>query len=209
MLLCLWSVKTKYHMPQYTLELVTPPSTEPVTTAELKTHLQLNTTAEDTLLSDFITTARVTFETMTRRPVIATTYRQWFYRFPSFIPIIRGAVSSVTYVKYYDTNGTLQTVDASTYATDLTGLVPSVTMLNGTPSTSMNKVPVGYVQFVAGWANAGAVDPSVKVAIKILAGHYFKNREAYAEKSLSELPMGFRSICSIWTTGLISYEVTQ
>lgn len=189
----------------YTLQTITEPSTEPVTDAELKASLRLNTTSEDALLPDFITTARVTFETVTRRPVLPTVYRQWFERFTEPVYLVRGGVTAVASVHYYDQTDTLVTLDPMLWDSDLTGLVPSVFVpTNYYPATSTKKVPVGYVQFTAGWADAASVPRPVKVAIKLLAAHLFKHRHAYDAQTVAELPMGFRAVCDQYRTGMIS-----
>ncbi len=189
----------------YTLQVVTGPASEPVTVQEMHDHLQLNTTAEDGLLSDYITTARALFENATGRPVIHTTFRQWFYQ-TGPVELVRGGVSSVTAWKFYDTSDTLQ--DMPDYETDLVNPVPCVWLAGGAyPATSANKSPVGYVEYVAGFgANATAVPAEVKAAIKLMAAHWFRSRPVFGDVSNADIPSGFKAVCALYATGLYSHR---
>ena len=180
----------------YTLVVITPPTTEPVTVAELKSHLRLNDDSEDSLLSAFITTARILFEEATGRAVVSTQYRQHVPTLAAPVYLMKYPVLSIDAVKYYDGAGTLQT--ASTFHTD-TISVPAQVWFEDYPDTGTKK-PAAYVEFTAGWAT---VPEPVKMAIKLLAGHYYHNREAYTEQDLDELPQGFRAVCDLYKTGLI------
>jgi len=183
----------------YTLVVTTPPATEPVSVEELKSHLRLNDGSEDALLSGFISTARIMFEEATGRAVVSTVYRQYLPSFNQCFYLMKYPVLGVTNVKYYDQDGTLQTANSSTYHAD-TISIPATIRFNSIPATSSTISPVAYVEFTAGWAT---VPEPVKLAIKLLAGHYYTNREAYTELQLDELPKGFRAVCDIYRTGLI------
>lgn len=185
----------------YTLVVITPPATEPVTVAELNSHLRLNDTSEDALLAAFITTARTIFEEATGRAVVTTGFRQHVPTLNAPVHLMKYPLGTITAVKYYDTNGTLQTANPSTYYTD-TVSVPAQVWFDNYPSTSTTKKPAAYVEFTAGWATA-TVPETVKLAIKLLAGHFYHNREAYTELNLEELPHGFRAVCDLYKTGLI------
>jgi uncharacterized phiE125 gp8 family phage protein len=183
----------------YTLVVITPPATEPVTVAELKSHLRLNDDSEDALLSGFITTARTMFEEATGRAVVSTGFRQHVPTLAAPVYLMKYPVISLNAVKYYDEAGALQTANPSTYYTD-TISVPAQVWFDDYPDTSDTKKPVAYVEFTAGWAT---VPETVKTAIKLLAGHYYHNREAYTDSRLDELPQGFRAVCELYKTGLI------
>jgi len=183
----------------YQLVEITPPATEPVTVDELKSHLRLNDDSEDDLLSAFITTARIMFEEATGRAVVSTEYRQHVPILAAPVYLMKYPVISVDSVKYYDQDGTLQTANSSTYHAD-TISIPATIRFDSYPTTSSTISPVAYVEFTAGWAT---VPEPVKLAIKLLAGHYYQNREAYTETDLDELPKGFRAVCDLYETGLI------
>jgi len=181
----------------YTLEVITPPATEPVSVADLKAHLRLNDDSEDALLSGFVTTARILFEEATGRAVVSTQFRQHVPTLAAPVYLMKYPVLTVDAVKYHDGDDNLQT--ASTHRTD-TISVPAQVWFDDYPTTSATKKPVAYVEFTAGWAT---VPEPVKIAIKLLAGHYYQNREAFIEASLDELPHGFRAVCNLYKTGLV------
>ena len=98
-----------------------------VTPNELKSQLRLNTTAEDSLLQEYIDAAEETFKSLT-----------------------------------------LRTLDSNA--------------MTGFPS----------------------IPASVKIAIKLLASHYYRVREAYGEQTVEEMPFGFISICRRYSTQYVS-----
>jgi len=68
--------------PRRSFSLVTPPSAEPLTLAEAKTHLRLETSADDAYVTRLITAARVHVEGETRRTLIEQTRRMMVPTFP-------------------------------------------------------------------------------------------------------------------------------
>lgn len=202
----------------YTIATITPPASEPVTTASLKLYLHLNTSYEDTLLGDCITTARQMFEHHTQRQCVTATLRQYVQHiahthrhfdhvaefqgniagnvYPS-IYLMRGDVQSVSSVHYYDPSGNLQA--DTTYSTDLIGNPSRVYWPAGLPSITTALPHVAYCDFVAGWTS---VPVDVCTAIRLLAAHYFDQRSAYTTDNLKELPQGFAVVCAKYTLAL-------
>lgn len=203
----------------YTITTVTPPVSEPVSTATLKAALRLNTSDEDTLLAGYITTARMQFEHLTQRAVFTQTlrqyvnrvahsggfpecnygnYPQWFYY--ASVPtlyLMRGDVQSVSSVHYYDPAGSLQT--SSTHTVDTVGNPRRVYWASGLPSISTTLPHPAYVDFVAGWTSVPA---DVCTAIQLLAAHYYEERSAFVTDNLKELPRGFAAIAARYDLGL-------
>lgn len=177
------------------IKTVTGPTSEPVTTAELKAYLRLNTTDEDSLLASYIATARHQFEHLTQRAVISQTLRQWNDSIHHGFRIMRGDVLSISAVKYYNTSGALTT--DTTFSTDL-NVAPVKVFWVTKLTTSTTRTPVAYVDFVAGFST---VPEDVKTAIKLLAGMYFDQRAAFITDNLKELPMGFQAICAKYDLG--------
>ena len=184
------------------IEVVTEPAGEPVSLDELKGHLRLNSgTAEDAELSVYITSARQQFEFSTDgRIVLPTTFRQHLTTFPDIIRLQRGKVTSVTSVKYYDDDNVEQTL--SGYSVDLTGIPALVYDPDlDYPAVSEAMTRPVTVEFVAGWPNVAAVPADVKLAIMLLAGHYYEQRSGFEDANLNEVPMGFQRVCNKYRTG--------
>lgn len=99
------------------LSLVAAPSVEPVTLAETKLQLKRgDITEEDTLINGLRAAVRERAEMATNRAMLTQTWDDIRGGFPCdpFIVLAKPPLQSVTYVKYYDVNGTLQTLSSST-----------------------------------------------------------------------------------------------
>jgi uncharacterized phiE125 gp8 family phage protein len=184
------------------IQVITPPTAEPVSAADLAAHLKLNTgTAEYAELSGFITSARELFEKHTGRAVLPTKFRQSLAELCGPVELLRADVSGVTAFTYFDADGDEQELEG--YELDAAG-VPAVVYMpdEDYPATSATKRRVAWVEFVAGWADVAAVPATVKTAIKLMAGHWYRHRENYTELPLKELPSGFATVCDLFDTGL-------
>lgn len=103
---------------QPTRSLITANATPVVSVSLAKDYLRVSTSADDTLIGRMIDAATVWAESYTRRSFMNKTfdyfYRGWFVAgCPLLIP--NPPLQSVTSVKYYDENGVVQTLDASSY----------------------------------------------------------------------------------------------
>lgn len=104
------------------LRIKTAATVEPITLAEAQTHIRYAGSDESALVTELITAARLEFEALTGRQVNTAT---WVLRLDEF-PIGNGTirlrktpVQSVVSVKYIDTDGVEQTIDAADYRLDL------------------------------------------------------------------------------------------
>lgn len=171
--------------------LLTPPSSEPITRAELKTHLRSDPldTSEDALLDVLIGAARRSVEEHTRRSLITQTWRMTRDTFPSGVdPLVdvirlpRGPVQAIEAVTYIDINGVTQPWVSSNYFTDLNAVPPFLTVQWGViwPITrgyyQRNAVTIDYR---CGFGTAGvAVPESIRQAMLLICGDLYQNREA-------------------------------
>ncbi|VTR95237.1 Uncharacterized protein OS=Hoeflea sp. BAL378 GN=LL06_22265 PE=4 SV=1 [Gemmata massiliana] len=186
------------------VEVVTPPAAEPVTAAELAGHLKLNTgTAEYADLEKFIRTARQLFEKLTGRAVLPTSFRQHLGTFTGPVDLLRGPVTEVTAVGYFDPDGAEQ--ELTGWELDATTIPAVVYMPDGDyPTVSAKKRRPVWIEFTAGWATAGDVPELVRTAIKLQAGHYYANREEQTTDALKTIAAGFTTVCQLWDTGLMT-----
>ena len=193
------------------LTIKTQPATEPVTKTEAKLALRIDASydTEDNLLDSFITTARQTLEKWTNRTFVDTTYIYYLDYNPSnlrgrVIELPRAPLSSVTSVKYLDSNGDEQTVAETVYQAD-TASEPGRIYLKYNQSwpTSRDIQKQYYIEYVGGYGNAAAVATKAewaKMIIKWLVGHYWINRESTSTLTIKDLPDGLQSM--IWTHGV-------
>lgn len=180
---------------------------EPVTAAELRDHLRLNDTAEDGLLSEFLASAVELFEHDTGRPVLTGEYKQYLSAWPCG-PIVlgRGGVTAVNSVSAYDAAGVEQPLATDQWRAELL-TPPARVYLASTPATVTTAAgipvsPVGVVFFRAGWPTVNAVPRQVRVALKLLAGHWYANREAYTERKLDAVAAGWARVVSRFKLGI-------
>ena len=162
--------------------LTTPPTEEPVTLAEIKDHLRVSGTAEDSLLTLYAQMAREAVEEETWRALMPQTWVLYLAGWPAdgIIELPRPPLASVTSIKYTDEDGVEATLAASNYRVD-TAREPGRVVLapNGEwPSDVLDSVNGVAVTFVAGYADASAVPPMAKAAILLQIGEIYANREA-------------------------------
>lgn len=163
------------------LKLITAPAVEPVLLAEAKTHLRVDTTADDTLIEGLIAAARETLESTLSRALINQTWELVMDAFPggNRIRLPRPPLVSVTSIKYKDKNGVEYTA-TSKYIVD-TDSEPGQIVLHDDetwPSDELYEVGAVRVRYVAGYGAAGANVPRpLRQALLLLVGDWYENRE--------------------------------
>jgi len=160
------------------LEVITAPATDPVTTAECKTHSRISTSDDDALIALYITRAREYAEDFLERTLITTTYDVHLdgffdrtYVTGGVVQVPRPPLQSVTSIKYLDDNGDQQTWSSSLYRVDTKSSPGRITPAYGETYPSTRGV-TGDVIFrvVAGFGDASAVPETFKVGLKQLVG---------------------------------------
>jgi uncharacterized phiE125 gp8 family phage protein len=154
------------------------PTSEPLTTAEAKAHLKVDTSDEDTLIDAYVTAARGWCEQYLRRQLITATWElllEDFYQ--ESIPLPWAPLQSITSIVYTDSDGVSQTVSSSDYTVDIKSTPGQVYPVYGeywpTPRAERNAVTITYV---AGYGAASAVPEEIRTAIRLLVGHYYEHR---------------------------------
>lgn len=171
------------------LTLVTPPTVEPLSLAEAKTHCRIPTEVADEngLITDLIVAARQYVESFTRRALLNQTWDWKLDAFPAgecplVLPIANA--SAITSVTYTATDGTSTTWTSSLYDTDLPSgpkapfgrIVPAYGEYYPATRDEMNAV---IVRFAAGYgAVATSVPESIRAGMKILIGTWYQSRES-------------------------------
>lgn len=141
------------------------------------------TTAEDTLLTSIIQSARETVEDQTRRQLLTATYDYCLDAFPSgnYIELPYGNLQSVTSVKYKATDGTETTLTPVTdYIVETNGeMYGRIVLPYGGcwPSDVLYPSNPITIRFVCGWTTAALVPSKIKSAILLIAADLFINRE--------------------------------
>lgn len=178
------------------MKLITAPTSEPITLAEAKLHLKIETadTDEDTWIEDtLIPTARQMVEEYTRRALLDQT---WELQMDSFseteYSLEKTPVQSITSVMYYDADSVEQTLSSSVYTLDESD-EPNKIILAYDQSWPTNR---GFtndvkIRFLAGYASAALVPGPLKSAMLLIIGHLYENREEVITGTMvTNLPKG-------------------
>jgi uncharacterized phiE125 gp8 family phage protein len=173
------------------LQLITAPAVEPLTLAEAKAHLRVDTTDDDALIAALLTASRSFCEEWTGRAFVTQTWELVLDEFSSDlnadeIEIPRPPLQSVSSIKYDDSNGIEQTLATDQYDVDAVSqpgwVVPITT---GWPFVVWQGINAVRIRYVAGYApgtNSPAnstdnIPGAIKAAIRLYLGQLYDQRE--------------------------------
>ena len=161
-------------------QITVEPETEPITTAEAKSHLRVDFSDEDTYIDTLIATARKHCEKYTNRVFITQTWRQNLDCFTPVIKLKVNPVASLTSLKYYDTNESQQTLTdlSANFQKDFLSDTATIHegLTNAFPSIGSTINPIEIIT-VCGYGAASDVPSDIKHAIKLMVSHLYENRE--------------------------------
>ncbi len=163
--------------------VIVAPAVEPVTVADQKLHSRIDTDKDDALLAGLLLAARERCEGMLGRKLITQTVRWHPDAVADTQPLPLPNVQSVV-VKYYDVDGNLTTVDASTVYRVLNANDPAnpcvLELLAGQswPTTDVNRSQPWVIDMVCGYGDGAEFVPAqIKVGISLLTAQWYENRE--------------------------------
>lgn len=186
-------------MSELQLKIETPPAVEPITLADAKLHLRVEDTVteDDALIQAQIKAVRMAAENFTMRQFITATYQLFLDSFPTVINVPRPPLQSVTSIKYIDTDGNEQTLNAGVYTVDTVSMVGRIVLAyeQSWPQTRA-QIQAVTVEYTAGYGDAPAdVLDDIIAAMKLHLGHLYENREdVVVGVSVSELPKASESL---------------
>jgi len=184
------------------LRRTTDAASELMTTAVAKDHLKedLVDTDNDTRIDAYVTAGRQWMEKHTNRAFISQTWTLSLDDFPvgGVFHLSPVPVASITSVKYFDTDGTQQTLVAGTdYQVDVkseparVAVEPAATW----PLVETDRLNAVEVIFVAGYgaASTDVPDPLIH-ANKMLLEHMYAHPGSVSEGKLIEVPQGMEML---------------
>jgi uncharacterized phiE125 gp8 family phage protein len=190
-------------------KVITQPTVEPVTLADVKLHCRVDHTDEDTYISGLLKAAREYCENFTGRAFVERTLQYNLNKWPSrkVIYLPRPPLVSVTSVIYHTTTGTPITLTAGTdYLVDADSEPGAILLPDGKtwPTASLYPLNPIRITYIAGYeAETGPpvnyrvnIPEYVNHAIKLYVGSLYENREAVlpAGHIGRTLPMGMESL---------------
>lgn len=173
------------------LSLVTAPAVEPITTAEAKAHLRVDSSDEDTRIGSLVTVAREYCEKVQQRAFVTQTWDLTLDEFPedgkSCIQIPYPPLQSITSVTYLAADGASTAWDSANYVVDTKNQPGKIALAPDAlwPTTESGRINAVTIRFVAGYGAAAAVPERVKQAIYLLVGHWYANRESVVNGTIS------------------------
>jgi uncharacterized phiE125 gp8 family phage protein len=193
------------------LQIVAPTS-EPVTLAETKEHLNIDHADDDRLLEGYIVAARHQAENYTKRQLMPATWKYIIRDFRGSNEVIElmrpplSTVSSNVSIQYRDNTNSTNTLGATVYEVDserIPGRVyPSYS--NEWPSNVLSDHPKSVqITFVSGYTGRPAVPRPIKHWIMQRVGVMYEYREELT-------PDSFNYIGDDYTMGLLDpYKVVR
>jgi uncharacterized phiE125 gp8 family phage protein len=174
-------------MYSYSLKQVTAPLVEPVTASEVKLYTRIDSSVEDSLISGWITSARIQAEEFQRRSYIN---QEWVLSLDNFpqLPLLlpRSPVSAVTLFNYYDSGNIEYTYDLNNFIFDYDGEPARVSLKwNLTfPSLTLRPMSAVKIKYTAGYGATGASVPQyIKDAIMLYCAYKYENRTSEENKT--------------------------
>jgi uncharacterized phiE125 gp8 family phage protein len=192
------------------LSLVSAPSVLPLTVAETKDHLRVDTSDDDDLITAMISAATDHVSGRngwTGRALVEQTWDLKLDAFPcagKAIKLPLAPLQSVTSVKYIDTDGVEQTLSDTVYAVDADSVPGRVYLAYGQswPGIRSQRNAV-TIRFVCGYADDGGspvdyranIPEAIRAALKLLVGAMYENREDFVTGTIAtQLPFAAQNL---------------
>jgi len=179
-------------VPYGKLVLKTAPTSTVISLSEAKAFLRIDSDYDDdnTYITSLINVATQVVEEFTRRRLMTQTYNIFYDEFPPYIDLQVGDVASVTHIKYYDADNTLQTLAADQYDVD-TKVRPGriYESENGDFPNTYERPNAVEVEFIVGGTASDVPAPIIQ-SIYIIVGRYYENRQdVVMGTQVNELPL--------------------
>jgi uncharacterized phiE125 gp8 family phage protein len=168
--------------------LIIPPTAEPVSLAEAKAHLRIDLDlADDDLdLEAKLSAARMYVEQVTNRALVKSTWELILDAWPRERHILmpKGKLDAVESITYTDASGAHIAMPATDYEVDAVSDPGRVVLATEAswPAVALRASNGIAIRFVAGWEPAEVPAP-VRLAVLMLAGHWYRHREAVTEST--------------------------
>ena len=197
----------KYRIDPAQLTLVTGPTYEPVSLADMKAHLRVDFSDDDELIAAQIIEARAWMEKALNLTLVQQTFDAVLPCFFSTIEFPAAPLTSVVSIKYWNddspsTQTTLATTEESPivssglYRVDLTRA--QIYLADGQVwPTAVPRHDAVTIRVTLGPAPAGSplsadTPAPLKAALKLLVGDMYENRESSTQLHMEELPTAKR-----------------
>jgi len=162
------------------------PDTEPITRAQAKAWLKIDSTADDDLIDDLIEAVRSDVESMIGIALYTQTCKDYFDEWPkahslvnkyAAISLLRYPVQSVTSITYVDDDGNTQTLDASKYIVDTSGPITRIAPAAEEEWPDLDdRIKNVTVEYTAGYTSQANIPANLKLAVRLMLTRYYEMR---------------------------------
>ncbi|WP_173935107.1 head-tail connector protein [Chelativorans sp. Marseille-P2723] len=185
--------------------LITPPAIQPITLAEAKLHLRVDHNDEDALIESLIRAATEYLDGWTGilgRCLVEQVWRQDHDRFARQMIIPLGPVIAVQSLTWRDPAGQLSTIPSGSYDLRIDEAGNAVIRFDADYAfpTNLHESRAVGITFKAGYEtkpgppSTSTVPDPLKVAILLLVGHWYQNREAVSTTGMASLPFAVEAL---------------
>jgi uncharacterized phiE125 gp8 family phage protein len=157
--------------------LLTAPAVEPLTLAEAKAFLRVETSDDDDVITALIAGARIHVEAQTRRALMTQSWRIALDAWPQAgrLTIVPAPLQTLTAARVYDFEGLAHDVDTQAFVIDqgasVLAFAPWAVPQPGRIAAGIEcDVTLGYGDAAA------AVPEALRQAIRLLVAHWYENR---------------------------------
>jgi len=179
------------------LVIHTEPASEPITLAEAKAYLRVDSSGDDALITSLIVSARKLCEEHMQRAIMSQTLQlfldnlddideplwegmrtgPYLNYYKNYIDLPMPPVTSVTHVKTYDDEDTATTFASTKYYVDNAKEPARIVLRTGeTFPTSLRVANAIEVKYIVGYASASAVPEPIKFAIYQVLTYLYEHR---------------------------------
>jgi uncharacterized phiE125 gp8 family phage protein len=176
-----------------------------VTQAELEAQSRASGQDAEQLLP-YLYAAQEYLETITNRKFLRQTWAAYLDCFPAcdairlpFAPLVE-----VDHVKYTPAGGSLTTLATTVYGVSIVRDPGEIILKyeQSWPTDTLSPIDPIEIQFKCGWAGAATVPHQIRQAIRLLAAHWYANRETVVVDngmpSSMEIPFGVTALVANW-----------
>ena len=161
--------------------LLTAPAVEPLTLAEAKAFLRVETPDDDNVITALIAGARIHVEAQTRRALITQSWRVVLDAWPQDgrLTIVPAPLQALTAARVYDFEGLAHDVDTQAFVLDKGASVLAFAPNCGSWAVPQpGRIAAGIeLDVTAGYGDAAAAVPEpLRQAIRLLVAHWYENR---------------------------------
>lgn len=179
------------------IERTVAPTALVVSVSELKTHLRVTHSDDDTYIEGVIKAAQQLAERHCYLTLPQATFKAYYDEVDD-LEITRHPVQSITSIQYYNFSDVLTTISSDNYKTDLNDF-PARVWFDAEFETNSDRPAACIVTFVAGYADVADIDSGLKQAIKMIAADMYDQRMSLVHGSTSKAIVDYRLILNAFS----------